>query len=283
MTRRILLLAVALAGACESTPARNPVAIADSGIAAVERIQVSVVDEPAATVSEAAWRELDPGRLFAANPVILGSEASDFLEKLRARSATSFSGEWIDEGELLPPVDSTRRLTLRSLLDFADEAEMRRCLAGTNEAIAQCDLQADGRCLLVAAELELVLVPSSDRRACRLVLESLHARRDTAPVLRMLQHEGSIDLVVAVTARTVADEVTSHTVLFFTTLEAVGADWRSGRQESDWFPSGPEAAPWSLHVTIIDREEVRDIAEELGEAADFVLEIVGKAKKAGVL
>ena len=282
MRKGILLLVTVLVSSCKAAPARNPVPVTDSGIAAVERIQVAVTDEPAPRVSEAAWRELDPRRIFEAEPVILGAEAGEFFEGLRTRSATSFSGVWVDEGALLPPPESTRRVTLRRLLDFAGEAEMRRCLSGTTE-VGECDLRPDGRCLLVAAELELALVPSRDRCACRLVLESLHARRDTAPVLRMLQHEGSIDLVVAATLRSVAGEVQSQTVLFFTTLEAAGTNWRSERQESDWFSPGPESAPWSLHVTIFDREEVRDLAKEMGEAADFVLEILGKAKKAGVL
>jgi hypothetical protein len=272
-----------LVGSCKGTPARNPVSIADSGIAAVERVQVAVVDEPTPRAREAAWRELDPQRLFEVNPLILGSEAGDFLEGLRTRSATSFSGVWVEDGALLPPPESMRRITLRRLLDFADEAEMRRCLSGTTEEIGAHDVRPDGRCLLVADELQLVLVPSLDRHACRLVLESLHARRDTSPALRMLQHEGSIDLVVAATLRTVADTVQSHSVLFFTTLEAAGPEWRSGRQESDWFPPGPDSGPWSLHVTIFDREEVRDLAKELGEAAEFALEVLGKAKKAGVL
>jgi hypothetical protein len=216
--------------------------------------------------------------------LILGPEATDFMEGLRTNSATSFSGAWIDEGALLPAPETERRVVLRRVLDCASPAELRRLVKGTDveEDVAR-GTQASGRCELILAELGFTLVPSRDRRACRVVLESIHARRDTARVLRMLQHEDSIELVVAFTLRSVTDEVQSHTVLFFTDLVADGADWRAGRQESDWFPPGPEAAPWSVRVTIFDREEVRDLVEQLGKAAGAALEIAAKAKKAGVL
>jgi hypothetical protein len=38
-----------------------------------------------------------------------------------------------------------------------------------------------------------------------------------------------------------------------------------------------------VRVTIFDREEVRDLVEQLGKAAGAALEIAAKAKKAGVL
>jgi hypothetical protein len=255
--------------------------MAESGVDAIERIQVSVRDEPAAKTVEAAWRELDAQSIFAPGVLILGTEAGEFLEGLRNRSATSFSGVWIDEGALLPPADTHRRVVLRRVLQFATGDELRRFIAGSRGDERDASSASENE--LVASEVRFTLVPSKDRSACRIVLESIHARRDTAPALRLLQHEGSIDLVVAFTLRSVTRDVQSHTALFHTTLVADGPDWRSVRQESDWFPPGADAAPWSLHVTIFDREEVRQLASELGEAAGFVLEIVAKAKKAGIL
>jgi hypothetical protein len=242
---------------------------------------VSVHDEPGVKTVEAAWRELDARSIFAPGVLILGTEAGEFLEGLRNRSATSFAASWIDEGALLPATDSERRVVLRRVLQFASADELQRFSAGSNGGQREPSSGSENE--LVASEVRFTIVPSKDRSACRLVLESIHARRDTAPVLRMLQHEGSIDLVVAFTLRSVTNVVQSHTVLFHTTLAAAGPDWRSGRQESDWFPPGPEVAPWSVHVTIFDREEVRRLANELGEATDFVLAIVAKAKKAGIL
>ena len=284
MKRAIPFLVAVLSVACRGTSARNPVSIEKSGIDAVERGEVSVRDEPIASATEAASRALDVRRLFEPGVLILGPEANEFMEGLRTRSATSFSGAWIDEGALLPPQDMQRRVILRRVLDCASAAELRRYLkASSAEESVPAATRADGRCELVLSELGFSLVPSRDRRACRLVMESLSARRDTSPVLRMLQHEGSIDFVVAFTLRSVTDVVQSHTVLFFTTLEAHGPEWKSGRQESDWFPPGPQAAPWSVRVTIFDREEVRDLVSKLVDAADVALEIVGKAKKAGIL
>jgi hypothetical protein len=243
-----------------------------------------VHDEPVAGATEAAWRRLDVRRIFAPGVMILGPEANDFMEGLRAHSATSFSGAWIDEGALLPPPDAQRRVTLRRVLDFASAAELRRCVkASSAEEILAANGNSGGRCEVPVAELEFSLVPSRDRRACRLVLETLRARKDTSHVLRMLQHEDSIDLVVAFTLRSVTDVAQSHTVLFYTTLEPHGAEWTSSRQESDWFPPGPVEAPWSVRVTIFDREEIQDLIAKLGDAADIALGILAKAKKAGVL
>jgi hypothetical protein len=270
--RKTLCLLAVLGSACKGASVRNPVSIEESGIDALERVEVTVRDQPAASASEAAWRELDPRRIFEPGVLILGPEATEFMERLRTNSATSFSGAWIDEGALLPAPETERRVVLRRVLDCANPAELRRLVKGTDveEDVAR-GTQPSGRCELVLAELGFTLVPSRDRRACRVVLESIHARRDTARVLRMLQHEDSIELVVAFILRSVTDEV------------ADGADWRAGRQESDWFPPGPEAAPWSVRVTIFDREEVRDLVEQLGKAAGAALEIAAKAKKAGVL
>ena len=278
------LILVVLCVACRSQPARNPVSIAASGIDVVERAEVSVQDEPVAGASEAAWRELDVRRIFAPGAMILGPEANEFMEGLRTRSATSFSGAWIDEGALLPPPDMQRRVTLRRVLDFASAAELRRFVKASGaEEILSAKGDSEGRCEVTAAEVGFTLVPSRDRRACRLVLDSLHARRDTSEVLRLLQHEDSIDLVVAFTLRSVSDVALSHTVLFNTTLEARGEEWTSRPQESDWFPPGPAEAPWSVRVTIFDREEIRDLMSKLEDAADKALEILAKAKKAGVL
>lgn len=280
----VIALLLVLCASCKSPSTRNPLTIEDSGVDVVERIQISVHDEPAPKVVEGSSRELDPERIFEPGVLILDREAGEVLERLRTSSATSISGIWIDEGELLPPPDSQRRVFLRRVLEFPNIAELRRAIADESaDEIAQPQVQPDGSCEIVVAGLEFTIVPSENGRACRLVLDSIHARRDTARALRMLQHEGSIDLVVAFTLRSITDVVQSHTVLFYTTLQTEGTEWCCGSQQSNWFPRGPESGPWSIQVIVFDREEIRGLAKDLGGAAQFLFGIAGKARKASVL
>ena len=206
----------------------------------------------------------------------------------------NFSGQVVyqtlpSDGPILAEGEGVIRTYIaRRLLGFPDAASAAEAFPALSEAeIAACYDEEAKRFDVIVRSARFQLVPSADRKAYRVVLDSLVVLRTPDWLADILaEPEELSDVLIFFTLRYMTgelgkdkDEVQVETVVFSDSIDLAAGNFHASRQVSDWIPLRTASAPHSIYMGVFNREDVSAFVAKSKHAGDSLLHFVGYVKR----